>query len=90
MSDKVVHCLVSGRAQGVWYRASAQKKARELGLCGRVSNLATGDVEVVAAGSPSALTVLCQWLWEGPAGAGVSRVTVSETDEIVDDDFRVV
>lgn len=85
-----MRCLVSGRVQGVWYRASTKNKAQELGLRGRVSNLANGDVEVVVAGSAEAVTELCQWLWEGPAGAVVTGVMVGETDETVGTDFSVV
>ncbi len=87
--DKVVRCVVSGRVQGVWYRASTRNKAIELGLRGSVRNLSGGDVEVVMAGSPDAVMTMCQWLWSGPPGARVSGVTVAECDEQVGPEFLV-
>ena len=91
MSDDetVVRCIVSGRVQGVWYRASTKNKADELGWRGVVRNLSDGSVEVVMAGSSDAVMTLCRWLWEGPPGAKVSGVTVAECDDEVGLEFRV-
>ncbi len=68
-------CLVSGRVQGVFYRATTAGRARELGLAGWVRNLADGRVEVRACGEKADVEALCQWLWQGPAGAQVSDVS---------------
>ena len=87
--DKIVRCVVSGRVQGVWYRASTRKKAVELGLRGSVRNLSNGDVEVIMAGSSDAVMTLCRWLWTGPSGARVNGVTVAECDEDVGSEFIV-
>lgn len=76
-----MRCLVSGRVQGVWYRASTQEQGRRLGLNGYARNLADGRVEVLACGVESALSELEEWLWEGPAGARVDGVTCSVVDE---------
>ncbi|MGB5671757.1 MAG: acylphosphatase, partial [Sedimenticolaceae bacterium] len=69
--------LVSGRVQGVWFRASTRQRAQELGLTGRAVNLADGRVEVIACGEPAALDALAAWLWHGPEMASVEDV-VSE------------
>ena len=69
-----VRCLVSGRVQGVWYRASTQKQAQALGLDGYAKNLASGQVEVVCCGEAKAVTKLQEWLWQGPPHAKVSSV----------------
>lgn len=51
MSDKDrAHIFVSGRVQGIFFRSSTQKKARELGLTGWVRNLQDGRVEAVFEG----------------------------------------
>jgi acylphosphatase len=69
-----IRCWVSGRVQGVWYRAFAQEKARELGISGYAKNLPDGRVEVLACGSDNALEKLRQWLWQGPSHAKVDHV----------------
>lgn len=66
--------IVSGRVQGVWYRASARERALELGLRGYAKNLADGRVEVVAMGAKAAVDELEVWLWQGPKAAEVSDV----------------
>ena len=50
MPTKTIHAFVSGRVQGVFYRQSTQKKARELNLTGWVRNLPDKHVELMASG----------------------------------------
>lgn len=78
MSAKAVRYLVSGRVQGVFYRASTAEQARRLGLVGWARNLADGRVEVVAAGDGERLAELAEWLWEGPPAARVREVAIEE------------
>ncbi len=66
---------VSGRVQGVFFRASTQTAARDLGLSGYARNLDDGSVEVLACGSAAALDRLQQWLREGPPMAVVESVS---------------
>jgi len=66
--------LVSGRVQGVYFRASTREHALALGLAGYARNLADGRVEVVAEGEVDALAQLEQWLHEGPSAARVDHV----------------
>ena len=49
---------VSGRVQGVFFRASTRDRARSLGLAGEVSNLPDGRVAVTATGSQAGLVIL--------------------------------
>lgn len=65
---------VSGRVQGVFFRASAQTVARDLGLGGHAVNLPDGKVEVLASGPAASLDELQRWLAEGPAMANVESV----------------
>lgn len=66
--------LVSGRVQGVGYRAFVQQKARQLGLSGQAENLADGRVEVVAEGEQADLEQLLHFLRHGPKFARVEAV----------------
>ncbi|MES1944612.1 acylphosphatase [Salinisphaera sp. PC39] len=68
------HFLVSGRVQGVFFRASARARAVELGLTGWVANRPDGRVEGLACGPPAALDDFQAWLWEGPEAARVTGV----------------
>jgi acylphosphatase len=75
MTERVVRrCLVAGRVQGVFYRATTQSRAEALGVTGHARNLPDGRVEVLACGEPAAVQALCDWLWDGPPAAHVTAV----------------
>ena len=77
MSDWIARrCLVAGRVQGVFYRASTRQRAQELGVTGYARNLADGRVEVLACGEAAAVQALCDWLWRGPPASHVTSVQV--------------
>ena len=69
--------LVSGRVQGVFYRACTQQQARHLGLTGWVRNRYDGRVEVLAWGDEQQLEALAKWLEIGPEYAKVTNIEVS-------------
>ncbi|MBN94291.1 MAG: acylphosphatase [Deltaproteobacteria bacterium] len=71
------HLLISGRVQGVWYRASTRQQAEALGLVGWVRNLRDGRVEAVAEGPRGQLDRLVEWAREGPQEARVVEVAVT-------------
>lgn len=71
-------CLVSGRVQGVNYRASARRRALAANIHGLARNLPDGRVEVLAFGEPGAVEDFIAWLWIGPASARVTAVLVEE------------
>ena len=71
---------VSGKVQGVWFRASAREQAVRLGLRGYARNLEDGRVEVLAIGEDAAIASLEKWLWEGPRLARVSDVAREGVD----------
>ena len=66
--------FVTGKVQGVWFRASARAQALELSLDGYARNLPDGRVEVLAVGEPAAIAALEEWLWRGPDRAVVTDV----------------
>ncbi|MGE0179546.1 MAG: acylphosphatase [Sphingomonas sp.] len=72
---------VSGRVQGVWYRAWTVDEARSLGLDGWVRNRRDGSVEMLLDGPDHAVTEMIQRTHRGPSAACVERVDVEETDE---------
>ncbi|HEY1992419.1 MAG TPA: acylphosphatase [Gammaproteobacteria bacterium] len=73
-------CFVSGKVQGVFYRASTAERARALGLTGHAKNLPDGRVEVLACGDEAKVQALIDWLWQGPPAAKVQGVEVQDAD----------
>ena len=71
-------CLVGGRVQGVYYRASAARRAHQLGVTGYARNLPDGRVEVLACGEQQAVEVFVQWLWTGSSASKVTSVEVGD------------
>jgi acylphosphatase len=72
--------FVSGRVQGVFYRASCVRKAQEMGVTGFARNLPDGRVEVLACGDSPVVEAFVQWLWEGSAASKVTAVETAEVD----------
>lgn len=79
-----VRFRVSGRVQGVAYRASAVDAAVQEGVVGWVRNLSSGDVDGIAQGEATAVDGFLAWAAKGPPGARVDRLTVSD-EEVADD-----
>lgn len=71
---KQVRLLISGVVQGVFFRASALYRARELNLSGFARNLSDGRVEILAEGDVESLQKLIRWAQQGPSGAVVEKV----------------
>jgi acylphosphatase len=69
-----VRCRVEGRVQGVFFRDSTRREARQLGIQGYARNLPDGSVEVLACGNEPAVAQLREWLWVGPPSARVTAV----------------
>jgi len=84
-----IHCLVRGQVQGVGYRAWCQGEAVTRGLSGLVRNRRSGDVEAVLAGPLDVVDEMLAALWTGPAGASVSAVEGTPTEERPRGDFDV-
>ncbi len=69
-------CVVGGRVQGVFYRATAARRAQELAIRGYARNLADGRVEVLACGEDEAVQTFVSWLWTGSSASKVTSVDV--------------
>lgn len=74
------HLTISGRVQGIGYRASMIDEARRLGVTGWVRNRRDGSVEAVVDGDPAAVAAIVEWARQGPPGARVAGVTVEDAD----------
>jgi acylphosphatase len=70
-----LHAIVSGRVQGVGFRAFVEQTAANLGLVGWVRNRWNGEVEVLAEGNRSTLDKLLAALWRGPTASRVTQVS---------------
>jgi len=73
--------IVSGRVQGVFYRASTREQALRLGVAGHAKNRFDGSVEVLASGAADALDALERWLQQGPPAAKVDAVSREDLQE---------
>jgi len=76
MSASAIRAVVSGRVQGVGFRAYAAARARELGLRGHVRNREDGAVETVVTGPAGAIEAYLAALRAGPPGADVADLAV--------------
>ncbi len=84
-----LHCLVSGKVQGVFYRAAAREQAARLGVTGWARNRADGSVELLACGERDAVRQFQDWLRAGPPQARVSSVACEPADYQPLGDFLV-
>ena len=66
--------VVTGRVQGVFFRASTRDVAVELSLTGYAKNLPDGSVEVLACGRTDAVDKFAAWLLDGPRMAAVTNI----------------
>jgi acylphosphatase len=83
-----VHLHITGRVQGVGYRAWATLTARRLGLRGWVRNRADGSVEVLAIGTDDPVATMIEACREGPFAARVTEVAAGEAIDDGSDGFR--
>ena len=81
MNKICVRYLVSGRVQGVFFRASTRYQAQSLGISGYARNRADGRVEVLACGESKSLDQFKAWLVKGPDGANVTGVAYEPAAE---------
>jgi acylphosphatase len=74
MALKRIHLVIRGRVQGVYYRASAVREAKRLGLTGWVKNRPDSAVEVVAEGEEDQVKDFLAWAQHGPSTARVDKI----------------
>lgn len=69
---------MGGRVQGVFYRATAARRAQELAIRGYARNLPDGRVEILACGEDEPVQAFIKWLWIGSSASKVTSVEVAE------------
>ena len=87
MSHEYMRCVtlkVYGHVQGVFFRSSAQERARALKINGYASNMRDGSVEVVACGEEAAVVTMIEFCRDNPGYSHVEEVVVEETQELAD------
>lgn len=92
MGDDIVRrrVLVSGRVQGVAFRANCEREAQLLGVQGWVRNVPDRAVEVVAEGTRDDVDALVAWCRRGPRSAIVTGVVVHDERPRGESGFRIV
>jgi len=80
MANKIVHAIISGRVQGVFFRDYTRKEAINIGLTGWVRNLPDRTVEAVISGDSETVDQMIGWLHRGSPGSRVDHVQVDVLD----------
>lgn len=91
-SKKIKQALleISGRVQGVFYRAHAQNEAQKLSLTGYVKNLPNGGVEALLQGLESQITTFIEWAYKGSPGAKVDKIDIKwQTPDTKITEFKI-
>ncbi len=89
-TTKTVSVVITGRVQGVAYRAWTEGEARRRGLSGHVRNRADGAVEALFSGPDAAVDAMVEACREGPAAARVADVAVRPAEAPPGDGFRIL
>lgn len=76
-----LHLIIQGKVQGVFYRASTRKMAKELGITGWVRNTPEGYVEIMAHGVDEQVKQFVEWCKKGPSRARVDQVKTENVEE---------
>lgn len=85
-----LHLIIKGKVQGVFYRATANKVAKQWGVSGWVRNTKEGNVEIVASGNDEQLNSFVNWCKQGPSFARVDQVEVQITAEQHFEGFEIL
>ena len=76
--ESKVHVVISGKVQGVWFRASTKDKAEQLNIKGWVRNTSDGKVEAMFEGDEENVNEILKWCYQGPPLAEVENVKVKK------------
>ena len=84
------HLFIKGKVQGVFYRASAKKKAEELSISGWIKNTSEGHVEAIVTGNEQQINDFIKWCKSGPDRAIVDKIDVNDHEFEEFDSFKIL
>ncbi|MDQ6901771.1 MAG: acylphosphatase [Bacteroidota bacterium] len=87
---KTIHIKITGRVQGVFFRAKAREKALPNNLRGWIKNTDEGHVEAIVTGEEKDLAEFIAWCHQGPEKARVVNVLVTPLEKQIFNDFNVI
>lgn len=87
---KTVRLKINGQVQGVFFRKYIFDEASKIGIKGHVRNLDSGEVEVVAEGSPEQIEEITKVCKKGAPHSVIKNVDVQELNHIGFDDFKIL
>ncbi len=87
---KTIRMKISGLVQGVFFRKYIADEANKIGIKGHVRNLESGEVEVVAEGSPENVEMMVLVCKKGAPHSNVKNVDIQELNHIGFDDFKIL
>ncbi len=89
MNNVSAHLRISGKVQGVFFRATARKIAEKNNLTGWIKNRADGNVEAIVSGNKVDVERFIEWCKRGPAKAQVESVDINYIEGKVFKEFTV-
>ena len=87
---KCIHLIVSGRVQGVFFRANVKRKAIELNLNGYAKNLKDDNVEIVAEGDENKINELVYFIRENPGTSKVTDIKIKKSSAQNFKNFEII
>ena len=90
MKNVSAHLKISGRVQGVFFRATAKEIAEKNTLTGWVKNLSDGNVEAIVSGDKAGVEKFIEWCKHGPEKAVVEDMQISYIEEKNFKEFKVI
>ncbi len=85
-----VHLIITGKVQGVFFRASTKEQADAIGIKGWVKNTRDGNVEIMASGDKKIIDQFISWCRKGPKAAIVADVKISEREDSQFSGFSII
>jgi acylphosphatase len=77
---RTIYVRISGKVQGVWFRASTKQEAEKIGVTGWVKNTLDGEVEAIFQGSKEQIQLIIDWCHHGPLLSNVTNLIVKDID----------